>query len=315
MAARDLWIAATIGALGGAGVVLAVYELGPEAAAQPGRGTNVTGNAGTRVPPEPARVERSEQPAPLDESLKPQGNEADSRSPRAQRELQRDVRKLADRLREVERQKQDLESRLDDARGRLEVLQAGGEPRLRNDFDLDEEDWKQLAENGTIKYRLPCSDPKWTPSQPQLDAMGLAPEDAELVRAAHERSQQRVWELLKPLCQAAAGSAEVAEILGANTCVHLVLGKHRAEGAPDAMREVAEVRAGLREPAPVEDQHPVTRMFLGLTEEMRRFEADLAESVGPDDARRIAWDEELCKSTSVFGGPGPRGSDGDPPAE
>ena len=56
-----------------------------------------------------------------------------------------------------------------------------------------------------------------------------------------------------------------------------------------------QMRAGLRPlPATGDVLHPVTEMLLVLTGEQARFEAELGEALGPDDARRVAFDDEIC---------------------
>lgn len=46
--------------------------------------------------------------------------------------------------------------------------------------------------------------------------------------------------------------------------------------------------------------------FYALTGEMANFEADLAKNLGPEEAHRIAFSQDLCAGRSTFGGPGPR---------
>lgn len=226
--------------------------------------------------------------------------------------LRGDVRRLSNRLEKVEGDRTELEKRLAEAKEKLAALESGEEPRLRNEFDLDTEDWKALAETGTVKYRLPCPREGWRPNQEHMDALGLAPDDADVLAKAHENSQDRVWKTLGPLCSDIVGDAETADLLGTNTCIHLVLNKGLRPdgGGEEAMREVSEIRAGLRPMPGVDDElHPVVDMFLTLTEEMQHFEEELTATFGPEDAQRIAWSDELCKNTSVFGGPGPRPED------
>ena len=73
------------------------------------------------------------------------------------------------------------------------------------------------------------------------------------------------------------------------------------------MRRVSEIHAGLR-PAPAagKDLHPVLGMFLALTSEPALFEAELAQSFGPEDARRLAFNDVLCREQITLAGPGPR---------
>jgi hypothetical protein len=62
-----------------------------------------------------------------------------------------------------------------------------------------------------------------------------------------------------------------------------------AEAARAARQLVADVRAGLRPEPQDEFQHPVFEALMAVTSEMQRFEADLAENFGPEEAKRLAW--------------------------
>jgi len=223
--------------------------------------------------------------------------------------LVKEVSQLNRRLRALEQRKAELEGRLTTARKKLGSLAEGQAPRLRDEFDLDVDDWKLLAKDGTIKYRIPCQK-HWTPTPEAHDALGLAPGDVEIINAAHLRSQGRVWGVVRQLCVNAVGNAQIVDEIGLNTCVHLVLNQARREdmsATNEALRQVSEIRAGEREATSDEvPRHPVMDLFLTLTKEMQLFEADLSASFGPGEAKQIAWAAEICKSTSVFGGPGPR---------
>ena len=80
------------------------------------------------------------------------------------------------------------------------------------------------------------------------------------------------------------------------------------KAASEAMRQVAEIRAGERQaPGPGDEANPVETIFLALTGESKAFESDLAQTLGPDDAHRVVFTSgglAMCHST--FGGPGPR---------
>jgi hypothetical protein len=218
-------------------------------------------------------------------------------------ELLSHVRDLERRLAGVEEKKNDLERQLGDARGKLAAVEDGGKPRMRDEYDLTKEDWVELAKTGTIKYCIPGGR---LPDQEMLDALGLAPGDRDAIKTAYERSQKRLWSKVKPLCAAAIGSDDLAETIGFGTCRHVVLGvaqKRDGKASSDAMRGAAEIRAGLRPmPAPGTPLHPTLDLFLTLTGETANVEADLAESLGPEDAHRIAVARELCGYTSTHGG-------------
>jgi hypothetical protein len=143
-----------------------------------------------------------------------------------------------------------------------------------------------------------------------VKTLGLAPGDAPMLKEIYKKSNERTWTTLRPLCAAAVGSESVADKIGPDTCIHLILDiahEKDRDSSSEAMRQVGEIRAGLR-PAPAagDNQHPVVKMFLTLTEEMKSFEGDLAQQVGPEDAHRISFSDGLCARRSTFGGPGPR---------
>lgn len=198
------------------------------------------------------------------------------------------------KLQEVQREKRDLEAQiltLEDELDERASSVPGGDPA---EYDLDREDWKELAAKGRIKYRIPCLSSNggaWQTSQPQLDKLGLSPEDGEVIGEAHRRSNARVWETVRPLCVKASGDAAVADRLGADGCITLI---EQATSATDPMaifnaqRQVAEVHAGMRPPPEAgQAQNPVFDTYLALTSEARLFEDDLAQHFGPGEAKRL----------------------------
>ncbi|MDB4935805.1 MAG: hypothetical protein JWP87_2777 [Labilithrix sp.] len=215
------------------------------------------------------------------------------------------------RLEAIAAQKLELEQTLKNTEQKLASKGDGSAPKSRSDFDLGTDDWKELAKDGTIKYMMPCKRPGgWVATPDQLQKLALAPHDGPALQDAYAKSNQRLWSTIKPLCGQAIGSLEVAEKVGMSTCIHLVLDLAQAKEkdvANEAMRQVAEIRAGLRPmPVPNDGMSPVTKMFLALTGEMKSFEGDLAQSLGPEEAHRVAYADGMCMGQSTFGGPGPR---------
>jgi ferric-dicitrate binding protein FerR (iron transport regulator) len=216
------------------------------------------------------------------------------------------------RLEAIAAQKVELEQTLKNTEQKLASKSADASTtKSRSDFDLGADEWKELAKDGTIKYMMPCKRPGgWVATPDQLQKLALAPHDGPALQDAYAKSNQRLWSTIKPLCGQAIGSVDVAEKVGMSTCIHLVLDLAQAKEkdvANEAMRQVAEIRAGLRPmPAPNDGMSPVTKMFLALTGEMKSFEGDLAQSLGPDEAHRVAYAEGMCMGQSTFGGPGPR---------
>ena len=216
------------------------------------------------------------------------------------------------RLDAIAAQKTDLEKKLETTEKQLEAArEAGTAPKAKHDFDLDADDWKELAKDGTIKSRTPCQrKPDWQPTPEWLQKIGLAPQDGSVMKNAYLHSNERVWNAIRPICAQAIGSAEVADKLGVDTCQHLVLDiedKKSSDAVAEAMRQVGEIRAGIRPmPGPNEQAHPVVRMFLAVTGESQQFENELAQSFGPEEAHRITFSDDMCMGRSTWGGRGPR---------
>lgn len=224
-------------------------------------------------------------------------------------ELDREVAWLRAELARLKQQQAALDERVAAARARL--LRAGGEAPARHRYDLTADDWKELAKTGTVKFRLPCERQGFRMRPALLDRLGLMPDDASVIERAYADSRDRVWRVLGPLCVTALGRDDLAELLGREGCTTAVLQAERRRdkaGSDAAMRQVGEIRAGLRPlPAPGEPLHPVLEMFLALTGEPARFEAELAERLGPEDAKRIAFSDEMCHERLTLDGPTPDG--------
>ena len=194
-------------------------------------------------------------------------------------------------LESVQREKRDLEAQLHALESELE----GREEVARREFDLDREDWKQLAAEGRIKYRIPCSLHPLSPSDlepEEQDKLGLSPEEGRTVRELHRRSNDRVWSTIRPLCKAHVNDDTAVELLERSDCLGLIeraAVKKDFEAAAQLRRHVGEVHAGLRpRPAPGEATHPLFAALLAITSEARLFEADLEEHFGPEEAKNIA---------------------------
>lgn len=88
--------------------------------------------------------------------------------------------------------------------------------------------------------------------------------------------------------------------------MHLIVDEvhRRADGSyEDAVRQVAEVRAGVRASLdPTVAKNPVASMYMAMSCEMKAFENDLAQTMGPEEAHRVAWADGICAQRSTFGG-------------
>lgn len=189
-----------------------------------------------------------------------------------------------------------------------------GLTRARHQFDLDARDWTELGEKGIVKFRIPCEDPRQAAPGPEvMDRLGLAPGDAALLEKAYQHSRERLWSTLEPLCATAlGGDVEKARSLGPRACRHLIFSHEGKGGAGLAsIRRVSSVRAGVSPPPPPDEQTPLDRMLLALTEETQRFEAELAQTLGPEEAHELVFSQGLCFSESTHSlGPKPDRADG-----
>jgi len=214
------------------------------------------------------------------------------------------VKDYKERLESIELERRRLEEQLAAANAQLADAAA---PGPNDGYDLSTEEWKRLAAEGTVKFRMPCSNEKgWTPSQAQLDAMALAPDDVDPLREAYRRSYQRVWTEIRPIC-AEVLSAEVADKLGPTNCPNAIvsiLTTNDWKRLSGTMRAVAEMRAGIAPMPAALENDPVARVFLVWTGEMSQFEKDLAADLGPEDAHRVVYSESICAWNSTWPGAG-----------
>ena len=165
-------------------------------------------------------------------------------------------------------------------------------------------DWERYAKQGVVPYNIPClRDTPFAPSARQLDRLGLAPQDANVLRDAYQKSNQRVMAQMRPLCAKVLGSEQLADRVGASACMSAIVDGARKENPDkmhDALARVGEVNAGKR-PAPEAGQglEPVEALMLAFTGESKAFEADLAATLGPEDAHRIAASRMLCSERGM----------------
>jgi hypothetical protein len=222
---------------------------------------------------------------------------------------------LADQVRDyqrqlgaIEAQKGAAEKQLADAQRKLAMASSDGAvARTKSEYDLSPDDWKELAKNGTVKARYACGDPdSWAPSGETLASLGLPPEDTGPVREAYQQSGARLWAVVRPLCiEALQGNAKMADELGPGTCEGLVTKLARQnEDTTEETRLAAEVRAGLV-PMPTDPKAlgNYGAMLYAMSGETKAIEQQLAQTLGPDDARRLLYGDEsnLCSSSWSVG--------------
>jgi hypothetical protein len=297
---RDIKVG-VVGALVGAAAFVGVYE-GKVALSRASAGSvDVTAGqsaradaSGVKPTGDLAKGERA-----FDGAASP-GDSPDDPLMAANASLADSVRLYKTRLEAIEAEKRTLEIDLADVQKKLAAEQdSAAAGSQRSEFDLSQDDWKELAKKGGVKMRIPCKGPSgFDYSAGSLAKLGLPPQDGPLIAKAMEASYKRTWSIIRPLCAEAIGGADLADRLGRETCRTLItdVASHKdSVAAEEAVRLVAEIRAGERPmPGPNDPMNPVERMNLALTGETKLIEAELAQSLGPDEAHRIVFDETGC---------------------
>jgi ferric-dicitrate binding protein FerR (iron transport regulator) len=263
---------------------------GQSAKAGPGGVKRIGGGPADDVSPDPAAVS---------------GTEGEKALTAANANLADTVRDYRRKLDAIEAQKKKLEKELAEAQVKL----ADGGP-LKSEYELSRQDWKDLAKQGEVRLRIPCSGPRndfsYTPEN--LNRLGLAPQDAPIVQQALQRSNSRTWGAVEPLCSKALGGADVSHI-GLQACMSVLGEMARMQNSAaydEDVRQVSEIMAGLRPaPAPGSAADPLLRAYLALASESTNIESDLSQSMGPGDASRVVFGDSGCWWNSSHG-VGPR---------
>jgi hypothetical protein len=240
------------------------------------------------------RVDSNPSPRAGIEPKAPDGNADVQKDTRARelRELRAREQAARDQLALARQRVADLEKELNDA-------PPASPKRTRREFDLTPEDWRQMASDGVMKYRLPCEGPP--PGNDVLDDLGIAPDDRDVTRQAFEHSATRLRSAILPLCAAALGErTELALEMSTESCRQVILGtaSDRAESKVGSVKSVASYMAGDA-PRPAENSSITERMFLVLAEESKHIEEELAEAFGPEEAHRLIFSDRLCFTTAT----------------
>ena len=175
--------------------------------------------------------------------------------------------------------------------------------RRRERSETTKEDWERMAQLGVVRVRIPClRDTPWKPNERAVQRLGLAPDDVKTLEAAYAASNKRVEDQVKPLCAKIVGSAELADRIGASACMDAIQSsakKSDPKSAKEALSRAAEAQAGKRKESG-EDAAPLERLANVLAAEGRAFETDLAQKLGPEEAKRLTSDPALCSDRRVL---------------
>lgn len=215
-----------------------------------------------------------------------------STKPAADR-FDREVLRLRSRVSALERQRQDLQAQLSEVEQELD--EALGPPEY--EFSPTVEQWRVMAANSEIKYRVPCPEGGLRLGSNFLDSMGLSPNDETTITEAFERSRHRLWNVVRFACLDFVQNEAAIDLMGVRGCRTILESAATAKNPTamaDARRQVAEVRGELRDPLQAEDgPTALYSLYFALTGEGEQFEQELAESFGPELAEHV-WHSFPC---------------------
>jgi hypothetical protein len=223
---------------------------------------------------------------------------------------------LADQVRSYQKQleaigaeKVSIEKQLAQAQRALASAAGVGQvARIKSEYDLSKDDWKELAAEGSVKVQIPCDNLDTHDVSPSaLAAEGLPASDAQPIKDALHDSSLRLWSIVRAICaQGLHGSLQLAEELGPEACRGLIehMGHQNGGDLADQVRIVAEINADLI-PMP---QDPGTlgvysQLLLAQSAASQLIVQQLTQSIGPDDARAFVFGGAGCweRSTKTVG--------------
>lgn len=231
----------------------------------------------------------------------------DSALDKANQNLVESVREYKKRLETIEEQKKDLEKRLEVAKTKLDAEERKGDAQVkRNEFDLSQDDLRELAKDGTIKFMSPCSKKDYKPDADTLQRLGLAPQDADVIGAAYKKVRAEAEAQMRPLCQEVLGKSDLTDRIPVEGCMHIVsdmMSEANNQERKAAQQLAADILAGNKPaPGPGDKVPALTRMMLSRSGQAKALERELAKSMGPDEAHRVVFSDELCMGHSTWGG-------------
>ncbi len=198
----------------------------------------------------------------------------------------------------------DEESRLEADRLAEADASQSARARRRARRDPSQDDWKQMAGVGTIRYLLPCA--SFTPTPEVLDRLGLAAREVPAVQSAFSQARDAAWVQIRPLCATAAGSTATADRLGLESCPQVILDAERGTdpaAADAAMRAVGAVKAGQADPSSISSSDAVGTTFLVLTGVAKDAESRLGSVLGAEDAHAVVYGNNGCGRAAEFTSP------------
>lgn len=155
------------------------------------------------------------------------------------------------------------------------------------DFDLSQEDWADLAERGQVNSWVPCDE--YVIDDAEVEKLGLNEVEADGVRAAYAKSQERMRANVLPVCKASLGAT--GGKVTPRWCLRQITSNPELEDV-DVYRRVAESRAGFVDAGL--DRSELETMWLAVSRESELLRDDLAEYLPVERAHQLVFGGELC---------------------
>ncbi|MBX7100284.1 MAG: hypothetical protein K1X89_21385, partial [Myxococcaceae bacterium] len=183
----------------------------------------------------------------------------------------------------------------------------GGDHPKRNYYRFEQEELLESAKKGEVRIRGPQIRAEgYTVKDSVRSDIGLTPDEGAKVEAIFARSTARVHDGLAALYQEIGGDPGS---LSSQSMLEELRSKSLGSDYADAVRLLANVRAGLAAPPAPGTGSAISRAYFLFDAEDRRVIDELDALIGPARAEALLNHPDVGHSNNTFGvGPAPQGA-------
>lgn len=213
----------------------------------------------------------------------------------SQPELVALAERLLDEKEAVLREREELKKKLSEA-------ETGGGHEDRNYYRFQPEELLASAKKGELRLR----GPQLLEEEFKLDAkvredVALTPDEEAKVKAIYQASRERARAATLTIYGEIGGDPGSAGTLATHTLFNEIRGKALKGDFANAVRQLANERAGLAQPVSAAAQTPIMRALKVFIEEDERVIAELEQLLGHRRAEEFLNHENSSHSNSVYG--------------